>query len=356
MTFNDIRNYYREEEYPALAWEMRAWGKKKPLAGIRILDATPVFRNTVIKYMALLEAGATLTVGISDVMPYDREIVQMLQANGIAVVHSNETPTAQDIILDCAGAFSTWEARIGVSELTRSGAYVYADVGKPVFLADEGRIKRIETCLGTGDGFFRAMETLGYTDWKDRRIVVFGSGKVGTGIIYKAAKLGAIVDVVTDPKTVSPFMRSFIHNVVDFNQPEEVNKVIQNAYILVTATGIKGAVEKYCSPDVILQTGALLANMGVEDEYGDSFPATAVLNEKRPLNFILEEPTLIRYIEATMALHNEGALYLLNHSPLASDIIIPPAEIEAAILTITRNHGMIADELDLIDKIKRESY
>lgn len=371
MTFDEIRRFYAVEEYPALALRTQQWAGTKPLKGVKVLDGAPVFRNTVLKHLALLEAGAELTVGISDVMPYDSEVLEFLRESGIPVVHADDEPTEQDIILDCAGAFSKWNPRIGVSELTRSGAHVYEDAGKPVFLADEGRIKRIETCLGTGDGFFRAMQQLGYTDWAGRRIVVFGSGKVGTGIINKAVRCGALVDVVTEPETLTPFVRSLVHSVVDFRDKAAVERVIcgegaagSAAYAVVTATGVKGAVESCCSAEAVLRSGALLANMGVEDEFGDAFPATAVLSGKRPLNFILEEPTQMRYIEATMALHNEGALYLLRKgkyaapvadssgsTALPAGIITPPAEMEAEILDITRRAGLIADELDFLAKV-----
>ncbi len=362
MIFDYAKQFYKKSEYPALAWQADEWGRQggRPLAGIKILDATPVFRNTVLKYATLVAAGADFTVGISDVMPYDADIVKRLRNSGIKVVHANDEPTEQDVILDCAGSFSEWPTKYGVSELTRSGAYVYENAGLPVFLADEGRIKRIETCLGTGDGFIRAMEQLGYKDWNGNRIVVFGSGKVGAGIIYRAAKSGAIVDVVTDPATISHFIRGFINRCVDFHNHAKIKQILKDAYAIVTATGHKGAVTESlsyeqgkpyaASIESLLNSNTLLVNMGVEDEYGDAIPESAALNNKRPLNFILEEPTQVRYIDATMALHNQGALYLINGNPTIG-INIPPAEIENQILDITKEHGLITNELELIYNI-----
>ena len=37
-----------------------------------------------------------------------------------------------------------------------------------------------------------------------------------------------------------------------------------------------------------------------------------MLNNKQPLNFILQEPTLLRYIDPTMALHNQAAVELIS--------------------------------------------
>ncbi len=350
MVFDYAKDFYKENEYPAAAWDIERWAKEKPFEGIKILDSSPVYRNTLIKHKALVVAGAELTVGISDVMPYDPFIINLLRENGVRVVNAADEPFEQDVILDCAGAFSEWPSRYGVSELTRSGAYIYADSQRPVFLADAGRIKRIETCLGTGDGFMRAMAQEGYAEWKGRRLVVFGSGKVGTGIIYRAVREGAVVDVVTDPETLSPFIGKMINKCVDFRDHSSVVQLLDGAYAVVTATGVKGAVTQCCDAATLLGCGALLANMGVEDEFGESVPETAAINGKRALNFILEDPTQMKYIDATMTLHNHGALFLL-HGPHSGGIIAPDDKQEEAILEVTRRNGLIADELDLIYNI-----
>jgi adenosylhomocysteinase len=100
---------------------------------------------------------------------------------------------------------------------------------------------------------------------------------------------------------------------------------------------------------VFIDSPAILANMGVEDEYGSAIPPSRVLARKSPLNFILEEPTQLQYIEATMALHNEGAVYLVNH-PESKGEIIPPAKTETEMLDISKRNGLIGDELFLIEE------
>ncbi len=348
MIFEYAKSFYSTAEYPALKCQRQQWAASRPLAGLRILDCTPVFRNTVLKYETLIAGGALLTVGLSDVMPHDTNIVARLRESGIEVVHATQdTPIFQDVILDCAGAFSHWTARYGISELTRSGAHVYAHAGKTVFLADEGRIKRIETCLGTGDGFFRAMAKLGHTEWTGKRLVVFGSGKVGTGIIFRAARSGAIVDVVTAPSTLLPLAKKHVHRCVDYCDTEAVRAVLREAQAVVTATGFKSVVSRYGMENELINNGILLANMGVEDEFGETFPPASVLYGKRPLNFLLEEPTQMKYIDATMALHNAGAHYLINHLQ-ATGLILPSDETENDILETTRKNGLIAEELELI--------
>ena len=87
--------------------------------------------------------------------------------------------------------------------------------------------------------------------------------------------------------------------------------------------------------------------MGVEDEFGAGVPAGRVLETKRPLNFILKDPTLMKYIDATMALHNEGAVVLASKK-MPAGLIEPDASTEERLLSICREKGTISDELNYI--------
>lgn len=342
-----ITPFYQPEEYPACHHQAEAWAESVPLKGLSVLDATPVYRNTLVKYRALVAAGAKLSVGLSPVMAHDKQIVRMLGELGIPVVDATKKKQAFDLILDCAASFSTWEARLGYAELTRSGEKEYAEVGKPVFMADSSRIKRIETVLGTGESYFRAMAQLGFSQWKGKRVVVFGSGKVGSGLIWYAALKGAVVTVVTDPQTVSESLRSSIAQLIDRNDREAISLAITLADAVVSATGIKNALADSCAPELFILSHALLANMGVHDEFGPGVPKERVLRNKATLNFMLDEPTHLKYIDATFALHNAGALYLLKPS-VPVGLIIPPQELEEEILSVTREQGCIAGELELM--------
>ena len=79
--------------------------------------------------------------------------------------------------------------------------------------------------------------------------------------------------------------------------------------------------------------------MGVEDEYGPHVFETQVLHMKKPLNFILEEPTHLKYIDASLALHNALGVALLNTS--GKGICEIPKELEDHILRVTRKNGVI---------------
>ena len=96
----------------------------------------------------------------------------------------------------------------------------------------------------------------------------------------------------------------------------------------------------------LLSTQANLANMGVEDEYGEAVPAEKVLNDKGTLNFILEEPTHLKYIDTSLALHAALAERLVQETATLEDgLHFPPQEIEQRLLTIAIQNGVIGPEI-----------
>ena len=122
-----VAQAYASNEYPVLLNQYEVWANTRPLAGLRVLDATPVFENTLAKHAALLAAGAELTVGIDDVMPRNHDVVRYLRSVGIHVVEPGDVKqsNAFDLVLDCAAAFAELNPRIGFVELTRSGVSKY---------------------------------------------------------------------------------------------------------------------------------------------------------------------------------------------------------------------------------------
>lgn len=366
MIFDEIVNdAYEEREYPALLALAREWEVVCPFDGLRVLVATPVFRNTLLEYRALIAGGADLVVGVAGGMPCDPGIVETLRENGIPVVGAQEAlemevrcaesgDCAFDLVLDCAGQFSACHPRFGFVELTRSGVQFYENCEHPVYVADSGIVKRIETCLGTGEGYVRALAQLGYDFYDGKKFVVFGSGKVGQGIVLQLLRSGASVHVVTDCSRGScAFLDANDVPVTDCNDLDAVASLVRDADFVVTATGVKGALDRPQVVEALLASDAVLANMGVEDEYGPVVPATRVLAEKKPLNFILEEPTHLKYIDASLALHaalgeqllqeaagRDAAAANKNAGPMD-----PPSELEQRILSMTMQDGLIGAEI-----------
>lgn len=339
--YEELLKVYRPEEFPALAEQIREWRAARPLAGRKIFDATPVFRNTMMKYVALLAAGAELTVGHGRGIPHDPATVERLRKFGVRVADASALAESYAVVLDCAGANADVKSKFGYVELTRSGMHRYRDSAQPVFLADEGRIKEIETALGTGDGFRRGMARFGYGNFSGRNIVVFGCGKVGSGIVMYATSEGAKVTVVDDASHVKP---PFGAALVDLNDRGGIDRAVRDAWCVVSATGICGALAEMFDLAALAAGPALIANMGVEDEFGPGIPAERVLNAKEPLNFALEEPTHLRYIDPTMALDNYGAVELLA-GKLHPGLNRPPKRLEKKILNTVRTFGSVAPEL-----------
>ena len=366
---------YEKNEYPALAALEAEWSETRPFDGLRVLVATPIYRNTMTEYRALLAGGATLLVGFSGMN--DPEVVEFLKDWGIPVVTPAEMLEAEnrgefvDLVLDCAGPFAGLHPKVGFVELTRSGVQYYKNAKKPVYVADSGIVKRIETSLGTGDGYFRALEKLGYGEnvpsagFEGKKLVVFGSGKVGSGIALQGVRRGCAVSVVTDLKRAqsesaqsemcansmpagdfSAVLEQNGVNVVDCRDYPAVSALIENADFVVTATGVKDALAASELQKSLLSTRAVLANMGVEDEYGAAIPAEKVLNAKGPLNFILEEPTHLKYIDTSLALHAALAELLVQETAtLGNGLRFPPQELEQRLLSIAIQEGIIGPEI-----------
>ena len=373
MLFDEIiDDTYEVSEYPALAGLTQEWSETSPFAGLRVLAATPVFRNTLVQYRALLAGGAELSVGIaagSDAgaeMPCDVGVVELLRESGIPVLNLKDVLEAEsrgqgfDLILDCAGQFSACHPRFGFVELTRSGVQFYENSEKPVYVADSGIVKRIETSLGTGEGYVRALAQLGYgsadagsdgATFAGKSFVVFGSGKVGQGIVLQLLRLSAIIMVVTDTsRGANPFLEANDVPVTDCRDVDAVIALVRNADFVVTATGVKGALDRVELADALNKSNAVLANMGVEDEYGPGVPCARVLAEKKPLNFILEEPTHLKYIDASLALHAALGELLLQEAAREgtnknAGPMDPPTELEQRILSLTMDNGLIGEEL-----------
>ena len=313
---------YPEAGRPALTRQRVAWARERPLAGLTVLDATPLFRNTLLKHACLLAAGAEVWVGYGRAMPHDPAVAARLGEFGLRVPDAARLTRGFDVVLDCAAAFADVPARLGRAELTRSGAVRYCALARtcPVIDVDASRIKTFETALGTGDGLIRGLRHFGVGELRGKVAVVFGCGKVGRGILFRLARAGARCFVV-DPAWPRP-----PRGVALAEAPGTLLR--READLVVTATGVKDAAAPYAAD--LLAGHAILANMGVEDEFGAGVPAGRVLNAKAPLNFALEDPTRMRYIDPTLALHNLAATRLAAGG-LPPGLCVPAAADEAAI-------------------------
>ena len=182
---------------------------------------------------------------------------------------------------------------------------------------------------------------------------------MGQGIVLQLLRSGANVQVVTDcSRGSNAFLDANGVPVTDCNDLDGVAALVRDADFVVTATGVKGALDRPQIVEALLASSAVLANMGVEDEYGLGIPASRVLAEKKPLNFILEEPTHLKYIDASLALHAAlGELLLQEAAGISGRETVgisdtknagpqdPPSDLEQRILSMTMQDGLIGTEI-----------
>lgn len=336
-----ILEHYELCEFPLLHRQWQEWSITKPLNGLHIIDSSPIFRNSCAKYAALLSAGAQLSLAVSELMPHDKSIVALLKSWGFPVLMANEVSDSFDIVMDCAGSLAHVTATLGYVELTKSGAQHYSNCSNPVWMVDAGRIKQIETCLGTGAGFFRALNQLEISLPKNARILIIGGGKVGTGIALHAYHNNYHVTIadVSSIQLPHPDIH-FLH----IHDATTLTNAILNSDCAVTATGKRHALENLILPSPIVQSATLLANMGVENEWSSLIPRNRILNNGLPTNFILDDPTQMCFIDPPLALHNQGALELSQHR-VPTGLFTPPAAIENEFLNFVSTHGCIPHQL-----------
>ena len=317
-------------DYPALAAQAERWGRTRPLEGLRVLCGTPLFLNTLAQFAALLAGGADLAAVYSDELGYDPAIPDFLAGIGLEICYGAKKASACgpfDAILDCSALNRGIPVRLGYCELTRSGVHIYESEppDKPVFAADSGRIKSIETVLGTGDGCLRGLRHIGF-DPAGKTALLFGHGRVGRSIEYVLTQAGATVRIV-DPAQGHVFSPA----------------LLDGADLAIAATGVLHALAPFAQ--LLFDSGALLVNMGADDEFGPDIPPERAVNRKRPVNFMLSEPTSTRYIDPTLALHNAGILELMRHSA-GPGLLTPSASLEDSILADVRAAGVINGEID----------
>lgn len=339
----DAMHRYSRTERPALTAQWAQWKATQPLAGASVLSATPVFHNTLVAHQVLIAAGAELSVGLSPELPRNDDAVAVLRDAGVDVVDPATASLRMfDVVTDCAGVFRRSPSRHGYVELTKSGAAYYRDSSVPVVLADAGKIKRIETELGTSDGFLRALAHCGYPDVDGRQIVVFGGGKVGSGIARRCLSAGAHV-VIIDQPDIRQHTDSL--RIIHPDHVHEVRAAIASAWCIVSATGEAHALAHW-APN-LLASSALLANMGVADEFGPEVPVGRVLNDKGPLNFVLTEPTQLRYLDPVFALVNAATVALIAGS-VPTGMHPPAAEIEQQIISLLHGSTVAGEARSLL--------
>lgn len=313
---------YTKDDFPCLLDQSIRFKKNKPFRGLRILSATPIFKNYYAKILPLISGGADLVITSPKFIKSSEEVIEKLISIGVEYNEKINGNQKFDFILDC-GAEHLHVSSLGYVELTKSGESKYVRSGKRFINVDSSNCKIIEDRYGTSDGFIRAMKKAGYSDLKGLKALLIGYGKVGSGVGDEIINRGGEI-------------KFFDPNIKDFSpkkilSPEEI--ISFSPDIVITATGVESAVEKSGLVPILKKSNAVLVNLGVEDEYGKLFDKTEVLNSKMPLNFILPEPTKLRFLDPTFALQNECLIELIFNRDILNSVK-PPKHLDDSMCEI----------------------
>jgi adenosylhomocysteinase len=309
--FEFAHQIYPRENIPFLSELAKTVYKDKRYDGLKILHNIPLTIEAVLKIEVLALGGADITASCITVLPPSQAAIDILTAANIKVQIEHKFDEDYDICLDCCGELIDKVApRIGAVELTQTGSEIYknraASLNYPVLSVDDSKLKVLETFFGTGDGFIRALKKNVGREIYDKKFVVFGGGKVGRGIINALLTFTDDIIVIDVHDDVKKFAMKKGIKAIDGTRKDLVKDIISQAYVTVTATGVKNLISNFYGLNKADFGNALLINMGAEDEYGNNFLPTDVLFEKKPFNFSISEPTTIKYLDPIFYAHNLG--------------------------------------------------
>lgn len=310
---------------------------KKILVNAHITTITLLVIANLIAGGAEVDVMATPPLCVHGPEMGDHDAMKPLSEAEIEFMDFNSIPETKkedyyDLVFDCgAGTNNLIVPKIGVLELTKTNRSDYTSIKKPIVSVDLSIAKKIETLYGTGDGLYRALAPLllndispepgepiqnnpyvflgAYIDLlkkQNKKILLFGAGKVGIGIVSaltgkKFRKMIVVADI-----DVNKLLRIKKHRVSiwNLNDPRPLSLESKNIFAVITATGIPNLISNYIRNGIFQEqdfTNAYKINMGTPDEWGDKFSEKEILNDKKPINFSLQYPTLPMYLDGVFS-------------------------------------------------------
>src|SRR5690606_6761384 len=149
----------------------------------------------------------------------------------------------------------------------------------------------------------------------DKTYMIFGYGKVGQGIASCLAHTGVhkanitIIEATETGKHLANLDGFCSLNIQ--KDLENIKKILRTMDCAVTATGVVNSISNYLNYEDF-SCVEYLANMGTHDEWGDAFPLNAILHNKHPLNFMLDYPTKIDYLDPIFAVLACATVEIIN--------------------------------------------
>lgn len=313
---------FNEKNAPFLCHLLEKWQDEKPLKGMRILQNMFNSYETTLKIRCLLAGGADLTItawhGSLDTMR--DEVKQAFKESKINYIpYHRDLSGTFDVALDCGGQLAglkniSFKAAV---ELTETGSRVYEQLKQPnypILDVNNSRLKNFECLFGTGESFVRAFRHLTQQELTHKKVVLFGFGKVGRGITRYLSKHTQDITIVEANPNVLPAIEQQGFKAILNSDLSSKKAALSASDVVVMATGVANVLSSLGIHKSDCDR-AFLANMGAEDEFGKNFAKEDVLFTKFPINFSLEEPTLMKYLDPVFYAHNVAILQVLDYSP-----------------------------------------
>lgn len=347
--FDDVFRHYSPDIAPFMHQMFADYQASQPYKGFTIVHNVPLTQTTLMKIACLKAAGADLVVTNPSFMNEDMDAIQVLANEQVPYVPLELVKGEFDFLLDCgAELVDSCHANKGIVELTRTGAMRYQqhkEFHVPIVSVDDTRLKCLETCLGTGEGVYRAITQVADVDLTNKNVLIFGFGKVGIGIAYYFSKITPNIIVVEADSARLKLIEQRGYQSVDARQAQLVERAADKSDLIVTATGLKDIISNNYHP--LAFKGKLLANAGAEDEFGFAFEAKDVLADKKPVNFILKEPTLMEFLDPIFYAHNIAIDDALNNTQTGFRALDKKTD-EAIVSQWAAHHGWTVEKLNTI--------
>lgn len=347
--FDDVFRHYSPDIAPFMHQMFADYQASQPYKGFTIVHNVPLTQTTLMKIACLKAAGADLVVTNPSFMNEDMDAIQVLANEQVPYVPLELVKGEFDFLLDCgAELVDSCHANKGIVELTRTGAMRYQqhkEFHVPIVSVDDTRLKCLETCLGTGEGVYRAITQVADVDLTNKNVLIFGFGKVGIGIAYYFSKITPNIIVVEADSGRLKLIEQRGYQSVDAKQAQLVERAADKSDLIVTATGLKDIISNNYHP--LAFKGKLLANAGAEDEFGFAFEAKDVLADKKPVNFILKEPTLMEFLDPIFYAHNIAIDDALNNTQTGFRALDKKTD-EAIVSQWAAHHGWTVEKLNTI--------
>lgn len=306
-----LRRYFdtaahREEraQLPLLTELIARFRHEVPFSGHSIVFAHLLVRNSMVMVEALHAGGAEVVLSEAHHSPAVQPVRAALAQAGVDVLPVAQAVQRGELYLDVAAVLGRARPPRGAAEVTRTGVLHYEKMDVPVVSADDCRSKLIEGFFGTGDSLRRAWAQLRPKDpLRDKFIVQFGYGKIGRGVAWRTREAGNQV-LVLDPAQTA--RQRADQDGFQARTPEATpatQRLLERADVIVAVAGVPGGVGRTLPVEWFKQ-GAVLVNLGAEDEFGPEIEEELILGGRgQPLNFHLARPTANRYVDAPLSAH-----------------------------------------------------